>query len=80
MKTISIQKLIAICLISLSVQIANAQLVWTTPPIPVENNAVTVNFDATQGNGALAGYAGDVYAHTGVITDKSTSSSDWKYV
>ncbi len=29
----------------------------------------------------LIDYAGDdVYAHTGVITDKSTSGSDWKYV
>ena len=29
----------------------------------------------------LKDYPGDdVYAHTGVITDKSTSGSDWKYV
>lgn len=75
-----IRHFITICVVILSIQWANAQLVWTSPPIPLESSPVTVNFDATQGNGGLAAYTGDVYAHTGVITDKSTSSSDWKYV
>lgn len=29
---------------------------------------------------AIEGYRGDLYAHTGVITNLSTQSSDWKYV
>jgi len=37
-------------------------------------------FNSTLGNGGLAGYTGDIYAHTGVITSSSSSSSDWKYV
>ncbi|HEX7071435.1 MAG TPA: alpha-amylase family glycosyl hydrolase, partial [Rhodothermales bacterium] len=41
---------------------------------------VTVFFDATQGSGGLAGFTGDVYAHTGVITNLSTQPSDWKHV
>ncbi len=57
-----------------------AQIVTTSPTLPTANNAVTIVFDATQGSGGLAGYTGDVYAHTGVITDKSTSGSDWQYV
>ncbi|SHF54642.1 Por secretion system C-terminal sorting domain-containing protein [Bacteroides luti] len=57
----------------------SAQIVTTTPAFPIQNAAVTIVFDATQGTQGLKDYTGDVYAHTGVITDKSTSSSDWKY-
>lgn len=60
---------------------AFSQLIVTDPALPVENLPVTVFFDATQGNKGLMNYSGDdVYAHTGVITDKSSSPSDWKYV
>jgi glycosidase len=61
-------------------RVVNAQLVWTSPAFPVEGSPVTVNFDAAQGSKGLINYTGEVYAHTGVITDQSTSSSDWKYV
>lgn len=57
-----------------------AQVITTIPTLPVADDTVTVIYDATLGNGALAGFSGDVYAHTGVITDKSSSPSDWKYV
>lgn len=57
-----------------------AQVVTWDPSFPVADGSITVYFHATEGNGGLAGYTGDVYAHTGVITDASTSSSDWKYV
>lgn len=57
-----------------------AQLITTDPEFPTVDNAVTITFDATLGSGGLAGYQGDVYAHTGVITDESSSGSDWKYV
>lgn len=60
-------------------QLANAQ-VTPSPVLPNENKPVTITFDASQGNAGLKDYTGDIYAHTGVITDKSTSSSDWKYV
>jgi len=58
----------------------SAQVVTTVPSLVTENQPVTIAFDATKGTAGLKDYAGDVYAHTGVITDKSTSSSDWKYV
>ncbi|MCX6236233.1 MAG: alpha-amylase family glycosyl hydrolase [Bacteroidia bacterium] len=60
-------------------QIGLAQ-VTTNPTLPIENQLVTITFDATQGTAGLKDYTGDVYAHTGVITDKSTSATDWKYV
>jgi len=54
--------------------------VSTNPALPLENLPVTVIFDANQGTAGLKDYTGDVYAHTGVITDKSNAPSDWKYV
>jgi hypothetical protein len=57
-----------------------SQLITTSPALPLDNQDVTLIFDATMGNKGLMGYTGDVYAHMGVITDKSTSGSDWKYV
>lgn len=56
------------------------QLVTTEPPLPIVTEPVTIIFDATEGSGGLAGYTGDVYAHTGVITQYSSGSSDWRYV
>ncbi|MGM0408772.1 MAG: alpha-amylase family glycosyl hydrolase, partial [Bacteroidota bacterium] len=47
---------------------------------PTADDAVIVYFDAARGNQALMDYDGDIYAHTGVITENSSSSGDWKYV
>ena len=58
----------------------SGQVVTTDPIIPIETEAVKIIFNASLGTGGLMGYSGDIYAHTGVITDKSTSGSDWKYV
>ncbi len=55
-------------------------LVGTEPPFPLESTELVITFNAMLGNGGLAGYDGDVYAHTGVITNLSTGNSDWKYV
>ena len=60
-------------------QFTSAQ-VTTVPTLPIENLQVTITFDATQGDAGMKDYSGDVYVHTGVITNKSTSSTDWKYV
>ncbi len=57
-----------------------AQVITAKPALPVASDSVTITFDASKGNAGLKGFTGDVYAHTGVITNKSTSSSDWKYV
>ncbi|HMZ89485.1 MAG TPA: alpha-amylase family glycosyl hydrolase [Chitinophagales bacterium] len=58
----------------------SAQLISTDPIFPTPDGPVTVIFDASQGNAALAGYTGDVYAHTGLITQDSDTPSDWQYV
>ncbi|HMM12429.1 MAG TPA: alpha-amylase family glycosyl hydrolase, partial [Bacteroidales bacterium] len=54
-------------------------IVYTTPSFPAQNQALTLYFDATKGNGALLNYTGDVYVHTGVITNLSSSDADWRY-
>ena len=54
--------------------------VYTEPSVVYNNSteSVDVFFDVT--GTALAGFSGDVYAHTGVLTDKSATNADWKYV
>jgi glycosidase len=61
----------------------NAQLLTWSPPFPKENDPsqiLVITVDATKGNQGLLNYTptSDVYVHIGVITTKSTSSSDWK--
>lgn len=56
------------------------QVVTSAPLFPSDLSSVTITFDATKGTGGLAGVSGEIYAHTGVITNQSTSSTDWKYV
>lgn len=46
---------------------AHAQI-STDPAVPTVNNPVTVQFDAS--DTPLAGFDGDIYAHTGVYTDQ----------
>lgn len=59
---------------------SHESLVSSEPAFPLENQSVTIFFNAAYGNGGLYNYAGDIYAHTGVITNLSVNSSDWKYV
>ncbi len=56
------------------------QLITTEPALPLAEEAVTIYYDATLGTAGLEGYTGDVYAHTGVLTNNSSGTSDWKYV
>ncbi len=62
----------------LSFQMSNGQ-VTINPPFPTIADDITVTFDATQGNAALKD-VNQVYMHTGLITDQSSTPSDWKYV
>jgi len=66
---------------------ARAQVVTTTPAIPAVTDAVTITFHADRGNSALAGQTGDIYIHTGVITNLSArqdgcqaNEADWRHV
>ena len=61
---------------------SHAQVVTADPVFPVASGSVVITFHADQGDMGLKDYTGTskIYAHTGVITDQSTSGSDWKYV
>ncbi|MBL0356364.1 MAG: hypothetical protein IPP72_05500 [Chitinophagaceae bacterium] len=59
---------------------ATAQLLSWTPQFPNDNSTIVVTMDATKGNQGLLNYAGAVYMHLGVITNLSTTTSDWRYV
>lgn len=64
--------------------VLRAQLLTWTPPFPEEaatSQTFTITLDATKGNKGLLDYSntGDVYVHIGVITNKSSSQTDWKY-
>ncbi len=57
----------------------SAQVVSLNPPFVTQNDTVEVIFDATLGNAALVGVS-PVYAHTGVITNLSSTPTGWRHV
>jgi glycosidase len=59
---------------------SHSQTVVTNPLYPTDIDSCTVIFDATKGSAGLKDIPPPIYAHTGVITNLSTSSTDWKYV
>jgi oligosaccharide 4-alpha-D-glucosyltransferase len=61
-------------------QLSFAQLIWLKPENPSLTDSATLFFNAAEGNKALIDLQGDVYLHTGVITNRSLDGHDWKYV
>jgi hypothetical protein len=59
-----------------------AQLLTISPAFPQDVSSVSITVDCSKGNQGLLNYSntGDVYVHTGVITNLSTSQTDWRYV
>ena len=57
-----------------------AQIITTDPLFPLLEKPVKIYYDATMGTAGLKDYTGDVYAHTGVLTQNSSETWDWKYV
>ena len=57
---------------------ASGQIVETRPaPLQQSSKDVVVVYHSDRGNGGLKGFTGDMYAHIGVITDKS--NGQWVY-
>ena len=73
-------RVLGIILFLLLYQFSVAQLIWLKPENPSVNDSVTLYFNAAEGNKALMDHTGDVYLHTGVITNRSLDGHDWKYV
>ncbi len=57
------------------------ELVTASLNFPTAGQPLDLTFDLSKGNADLANISTDslLYVHTGVITDKSNSTSDWKY-
>ena len=55
-------------------------VVYSSPNFPLENASVIIYLNTNEGSGGLKNYPKDIYAHTGLITNKSSSDNDWKYV
>lgn len=63
---------------------ASAQIMTTSPEILTESSSDVVLYyhaDSPLGNDGLKGQpsSAEIYAHAGVITNKSTGDTDWKY-
>ncbi len=68
--------LLLVCVIAVKAQL----LIWT-PDFAGDGSSIEITVDANFGNKGLLGYnPNDVYVHTGVITNLSTSPSNWRYV
>ena len=65
-------------LVLLAVTNVFSQVITVTPPLPNDQNSIEVIFDASLASPGLKGYTGDVYAHTGVVTNLSAGS--WTHV
>lgn len=55
-------------------------LIATSQPFPNDGDDLILTFDPSKGDKGMNGFSGDVYLYGGVITDKSSGPSDWKYV
>ncbi|HET9570374.1 MAG TPA: alpha-amylase family glycosyl hydrolase [Bacteroidales bacterium] len=64
----------------LNLFLLKGQVVTSIPSFVTEADNCVITFDATQGDKGLSGFTGELWAHIGVITNLSTSNSDWKYV
>ncbi len=74
---------VAVDLAGMTIGMVNAdsskRLCWYEPQDAAPTDQITLYYNAKLGNGELAGYTGDVYAHCGAITDESVDFSDWKH-
>lgn len=64
-------------LLGTTAQLSAAQVITADPPFVIATEAVTITFDAAQGNAGLNDCNCAVYLHTGTITSRSTSDTDW---
>ncbi len=74
---------IAMLLMVLAVTLGTKAQIVTSEPSPLQQNSenVVIYYHADQGNKKLINQpaSSPIYAHTGVITDKSKDGSDWKH-
>lgn len=76
-----IKKLLTILFLFISFSGVAQLLTWSPDFATESTSGMVITVDANKGNTGLLGYnANDVYVHIGVITNYSSSGSDWKHV
>jgi 1,4-alpha-glucan branching enzyme len=65
------------CISLLLFVVIKAQLVETDPAVPVTGQLIKVYYNTDKEQGALKNYTGDLYTHTGVLLE---GSSSWQHV
>ena len=78
-QTSGMKRLFLLLFLFLLIKSSQAQLLSWAPDFPKDNDNITITVDATKGNQGLLGFSGNVYVHTGVITNLSTSPTNWRY-
>lgn len=66
-------------IVLVGINVGLAAQITLNPAFVTQNDTVEVIFDATQGNGGLVGVS-PIYAHTGVITNLSSTPTSWRHV
>ncbi len=79
---VNMKKLYFLSAFLLFVAASRGQLLSVSPLFPQDTSSISIVVDCSKGNQGLYNYSptSDVYVHTGVITNLSTSNSDWRYV
>ena len=73
-----VKKISFILIFFLVYQIGITQIIQISPAFPTVNDVITLQYDASKGNGGLVGIT-PVYTHTGIVTQSGLPSS-WSYV
>ena len=73
-----VKKITYIFIFLLVYQLGITQIIQISPAFPTVNDVVTIQYDASKGNGGLVGVT-PVYTHTGIVTQSGLPSS-WSYV
>src|ERR1035437_2698970 len=74
------KKIITLLVVSIVSTWCWAQVTTNPTFITQTGGSFDIIFDASAGSAGLKGLTSGIYAHIGVITSKSSSASDWKYV
>ncbi|MDD4993785.1 MAG: alpha-amylase family glycosyl hydrolase [Paludibacter sp.] len=74
------KKILTLLVVSIISTWCWAQVTTNPTFITQTGGSFDIIFDASAGSAGLKGLTTGIYAHIGVITSKSSSSSDWKYV
>jgi glycosidase len=73
------KRILLLLCIFLYANFCQSQLLIWSPEFAKDNDNITITVDATKGNQGLLGFSGNVYVHTGVITNLSTGPTNWRY-